>query len=131
MNAWTSSKTRQCTYHQTILYNFHHHIIYSPIHYPLHYQVFTSTQSTSHNQQKSHHQKSSSRFITTKKQSLFHMTPFTNRQQFINHDLQHIIHLSNMIHSLFIILSWIQSIYTKSPISNIQHQTRLPSSYIS
>jgi hypothetical protein len=47
-------KTRQYKIHNTILYNPLHHIIFSP-NSPLHYQAFTSIQSTSHNQQKSHH----------------------------------------------------------------------------
>jgi hypothetical protein len=45
-------KTRQCEFHNTILYNPLYHEISSP-NSPLHYQVITSTQSTRNNQQKS------------------------------------------------------------------------------
>jgi hypothetical protein len=35
-------KTQQCIIQNSILYNSHHHIIYSPITHDLHHQLFTS-----------------------------------------------------------------------------------------
>jgi len=122
MNAWTSSKDSTMHNSPSYIIQFTHHIISSPVniiittnyvfHQHLHYQVFTSTQSTSYNLTKSssyHQDNITKRFIIMIIINDYHFKESITIHNHILHKRRTINHIilntkPSLIHSYFTLL---------------------------
>jgi len=103
-------KTRQCITHNPSLYNLHHYIIY-PINnssFALS-SIYIHTSISYNHHQHSHHSNHHPTIITTKKQLHFIKHNLHNKWLITHIMITNILYIhKSLIHSYFIILSWIQ-----------------------